>query len=139
MIRSTPLLVSALILGLCAGCVERRLTITSEPSNALVYMNGKEIGRTPIETDFLWYGNYDVQVRKEGYQTLKTHSRISAPWWQWVPIDLLAELMPWHPTDQQLLHYTLNPAAASDTPVEALIDRATEMKSRIEGPVTHRQ
>lgn len=137
MIRSTPLFISILMLSLC-GCVERKLTITSEPSNALVYMNGKEIGRTPVETDFLWYGNYDVQVRKDGYQTLKTHSRISAPWWQWVPIDLLAELMPWHPTDYQSLHYTLDLAPASDTPVETLIDRATEMKSKIEGPVAPR-
>lgn len=138
MIRSTPVFISALVLGLCASCVERKLTITSQPSNALVYMNGREIGRTPIETDFLWYGNYDVQVRKEGYQTLKTQSRISVPWWQWVPIDLLAELMPWHPTDHQSLHYTLNPTPASDTPVQTLIERATEMKSEIEGPVARR-
>ncbi|GIW75200.1 MAG: hypothetical protein KatS3mg104_0263 [Phycisphaerae bacterium] len=138
MIRSTPVFIIALVLVLCASCVERKLTITSQPSNALVYMNGREIGRTPIETDFLWYGNYDVQIRKEGYQTLKTHSRISAPWWQWVPIDLLAELMPWHPTDHQSLHYTLNPAPASDKPVQTLIERATEMKSEIEGPVARR-
>ena len=133
--RSTPTLLGIGLLALVSGCVERKLTVTSEPSNALVYMNGKEIGRTPIETDFLWYGNYDLQIRKEGYQTLKTESQLTAPWWQWVPIDLFAELMPWHPTDRKSLHYTLTETPPTDTSAETLIDNATELKSRIEGPV----
>jgi hypothetical protein len=52
---------------LCAfGCVQRHITITSEPEGALVYLNNNEIGRTPITTDFTYYGNFDVQLRKEG-------------------------------------------------------------------------
>lgn len=133
--RSTPALLGIALLTLLTGCVERKLTVTSEPSNALVYLNGKELGRTPIETDFLWYGDYDVQVRKDGYETLKTHSQLTAPWWQWVPFDLVAELMPWHPTDRRSLHYTLNEAPTTDTSAETLIDRASELKGKIEGPV----
>lgn len=139
MTRSTPHLLGLSFLTLTAllsGCVERQLTVTSEPSGALVYLNGKELGRTPIETDFLWYGNYDVQVRKEGFETLKTESPLTAPWWQWVPIDLFAELMPWHPTDRKSLHYTLNESPPLDTPVEVLIDRANTLKSQIESPPT---
>jgi len=135
MIRSTPRLLLLALISLTlisSGCVERKLTVTSDPPNALVYLNGKEAGRTPIEQDFLWYGNYDVQVRAPGYDTLKTQSKVTAPWWQWVPIDLLAEFMPWHPTDRQTLHYTLTPAAPIDTPAEVLIDRATEMKGKVE-------
>ncbi len=132
--RSTPFLLALSLLS--TGCVERKLTVTSEPSNALVYLNGKELGRTPIETDFLWYGNYDVQVRKEGFDTLKTESQLTAPWWQWVPFDLFAELMPWHPTDRRSLHYTLDQAAPTDTPAEVLIDRATELKAKVEGPAS---
>src|SRR5690349_16661746 len=77
------------------GCVQRKLTVTSEPSGAVVTMNDREMGRTPFTTDFTWYGDYDVQVRKEGYQTLSRAQPLPAPWWQWPPIDLLAELAPW--------------------------------------------
>ena len=51
------------------GCnrVERNLQVTSNPPGALVYLNGQEAGRTPMNKSFVWYGTYDVQVRKEGY------------------------------------------------------------------------
>ena len=109
------------------------MSITSEPSGALVYMNGREVGRTPINTDFTWYGDYDVQVRKEGFLTLKTATPVKAPWWQVPPIDLVAELMPWHPTDHQRLHYTLQPQPSLDTPSDTLLERAADLKTQVEG------
>jgi hypothetical protein len=120
------------------GCVQRKLTVTSEPSGALVTLNGMEAGRTPFTTDFTWYGYYDVEVRREGHETLKTQSRVIAPWWQWVPIDLVAELMPWRPTDRQTLHYKLEPRKTGESN-QALIERgATQREKTNEGlpPVT---
>lgn len=110
------------------------MTITSEPSNALVYLNGQEAGRTPIERDFLWYGKYDVAVRAEGQPTLKTTARVRAPWWQWPPFDLVAELMPWHPVDRQKLHFVLPQGEPSDTPAETLVSRALELKADLGTP-----
>lgn len=140
--RSTPATVAAvrplkfstllLAVSLLSGCVERKMSITSEPSGALVYMNGREIGRTPIQTDFTWYGDYDVQVRKEGYQTLKTVTFVKAPVWQWVPLDLVAELMPWHPTDRKNLHYHLEPMPSLDTPSDTLLERAATLQAQVE-------
>lgn len=121
--------VSSLLL---SGCVERKLTITSQPTGALVYMNDKEVGRTPIETDFVWYGNYDVQVRKEGYETLDKPTNLRAPWWQIPPIDLFAELAPWHPTDRKRLHYTLTPRKSEELPPEEMMGRALELKPQLE-------
>ncbi len=46
---------------LAGGCVERTVTITSEPDNALVYLNDEEIGRTPVTVSFTFYGVYDVR------------------------------------------------------------------------------
>jgi len=43
--------------------------------------------------DFTWYGRYDVEIRKDGYDTLKTPQMVKAPWWGWVPFDLFAELV----------------------------------------------
>jgi len=56
-----------LVLPLAAGgCVHRTLEVESNPPGALVYLNGEEVGRTPMRKEFLWYGTYDVQLRKEG-------------------------------------------------------------------------
>src|SRR4051812_21539996 len=50
---------------LLSGCVHRVVTVQSDPPGALVYMNEEEIGRTPVSKEFLWYGNYDMVLRKD--------------------------------------------------------------------------
>ena len=37
---------------LTAGCVDRKLTINTSPSGALVYLNDEEIGVSPVTTSF---------------------------------------------------------------------------------------
>jgi len=118
---------------LLTGCVRRTMVIHSDPPNALVYMNGEEIGRTPIERDFTWYGTYEVQVRKDGYQTLKTTSKVIAPWWQWIPFDLFAELFP--VTDRHHLNYTLAPATTLPADPEVMLSRATEMRADLQSSI----
>ena len=76
-----------------AGCVERTIKITSQPSGAVVYLNDEEVGRTPTEVHFTFYGDYGVILRKEGYQTLQTHRKINAPWYQLPPADIFADLL----------------------------------------------
>src|SRR5690606_14288399 len=99
-----------------------------------VYLNDQEVGRTPLVRDFLWYGNYDVQVRHEGYETLDTHAQVTAPWWQWPPFDLFAELMPFRPTDERRLHFTLQPSSTEDSAPEQLIERASAFRQQLESP-----
>jgi len=96
---------------LSVGCVERTLTIRSAPDGALVHLNQREVGRTPLTVDFTWYGDYDVVLRKDGYQTLTTHRRIHAPWYQWPGIDFVTEcLIPATITDHQEIAFELQPA-----------------------------
>ena len=73
-------------------------------------MNDQEVGRTPVTRDFIWYGWYDLVIRKEGYQTLKTRARIIAPAWQWPPFDLIADFSPARLKDKHDLFYKLEPA-----------------------------
>lgn len=47
------------------GCVERTITITSEPSGALVHLNDEEVGRTPLTVPFTFYGVYDVRLEMD--------------------------------------------------------------------------
>jgi hypothetical protein len=116
-----------LVLFALAGCASRKLTLTSEPPGALVELNGQEVARTPATIEFSSYGTYDVTVRKPGYQTLRTTSKLNAPWWQWVPIDLLAELAPWQPTDRQQRHFTLA-AEPQQADVNGLLGRGRAMR-----------
>ena len=98
------------------GCVTRQVTVTSQPSGALVYMNDREVGRTPFTTDFTWYGDYDFVVRKEGFETIKKSKRITAPWWQFFPIDFFAEIAPWRPVDKHALNFTMRETPADVSP-----------------------
>jgi len=131
--RLTQLSTIALLAITAGGCVQRKLTVTSDPAGAVVTMNDHEIGRTPFTTDFTWYGDYDVQVRKEGYQPLNIAQPLPAPWWQWPPIDLLAELAPWHPTDRRAVHYTLKPQHLEDVDTDTLLLRGQVLKAQLEG------
>jgi hypothetical protein len=126
--RSYPLLPLLLL----AGCgVERTLTVRSDPPGALVYLNGEEAGRTPMHKTFLWYGTYDVQVRKEGYVTKSDKTKVWAPWWQIPPIDLLAELVPLKLQDNHVVEYTLRQETEEQTDPEQVIDRGVRLRRRL--------
>ena len=68
--------------------------ITSEPAGALVYLNDQEVGRTPLEVPFTWYGTYDVRLEREGYKTLAAQQVAERPWWEMPGPDLFAEALP---------------------------------------------
>jgi hypothetical protein len=111
------------------GCVRRTVTITTEPPNALVFLNDQEIGRSEVTTGFLWYGDYDVVIRKEGYQTLKTHWDIKAPWYQVIPFDFFADVLwPGDIHDARSHHFVLEEQELPTS--EELIQRAEEMREQ---------
>lgn len=109
------------------GCVRRTLTITTAPPQALVYLNDQEVGRSELTTDFLWYGDYDVVIRKEGCQTLHTHLQLDPPWYQVVPLDFIAEVLwPRRVVDSHYAHFELVPWKSPTH--EELIERAEETR-----------
>ena len=115
------------------GCgVERVMTIESDPPGALVYLNDAEVGRTPLQRDFTWYGKYDVVLRKDGYEPLQAKTDVNAPWWQWVPFDFFADLWPGRLTDRQHLRYSLTPASTRPANANDLIERGRELQSELQ-------
>jgi hypothetical protein len=76
-----------------AGCVERKLTINTNPAGAQVFLNDEEIGVSPVTTSFNWYGDYNVTVRKQGRETLQTHRKLQAPWYDGFPFDFFAQVI----------------------------------------------
>ena len=114
---------------LTGGCVRRTVTIRTDPQGARITLNDEEIGSSPATTDFVWYGDYEVIVRKPGYATLQTHQRIDAPWYQWPAIDLLTEaLLPIDFHDQHEFAYNLQPA--SQPARDDLIRQAQDLRER---------
>lgn len=128
----TLLTVAALVIT-ATSCVRRTLSITTEPPQALIFLNDQEVGRSKVSTDFLWYGDYDVVVRKEGYKTLHTHWDIKPPWYQIIPVDFFAEVLwPGHFHDQHEHHFVLEPLTRPST--EELIGRAMETRMQALNP-----
>lgn len=127
--RYTAATVAVVVIAGATGCVRRTMTITTAPPQALVFINDQDVGRSTVTTDFLWYGDYDIIIRKKGYKTLKTHWQIDAPWYQRIPLDFLAEVLyPGWLHDVHERHFELEPAT---TPTqEELIGRATETRER---------
>ena len=98
------------ILALLTGCVERRFRVESNPPGAYVYINNHPYGPTPVDVPFLFYGDYDVMLVKEGYETKKVKQPVPPPWYQYPVIDFFAEaLYPGQLTDIWPLFYELEP------------------------------
>ena len=109
--KRTGLLAAALLLGLMsAGCVTRRVLITSEPTGAIVYRNGQPLGPTPVEEPFIYYGKYHYRLVHDGYEPTDFYPELIAPWYQYPGIDFVTEnILPWPFRDNPPLHFKLNP------------------------------
>lgn len=111
-----------------AGCVERRIFITSDPPGALVHVNDVEVGRTPLELDYEWDGVYDVRLTLEGYEPLLTTGRVPTTLDHVPGFDLLAEALPFTFRNHVHWRFILEPALSDD---DALIERARVLRATL--------
>lgn len=126
-----------LLLLLCpAGCIQRSIRVTSDPPGAVVWLNDTEIGRTPTEAEFTFYGDYDVRLELDGYSPVHEMRRTVAPFHEYPGPDLIAEVLPhkfetvfeWHFDLEQIPERTQSPEQ-----LEAdLIERARQLRSQTE-------
>jgi hypothetical protein len=113
-----------------SGCVERRLTINTEPQGAIVVLNDEEIGTSPVTTSFEWYGDYNVRISKEGFETLKTHRELKRPWYDYFPFDFFAQIVnPKRIVDSYQWSFTLAPQTQPDR--DELIRDAQKLKKQL--------
>ncbi|MBL9002326.1 MAG: PEGA domain-containing protein [Phycisphaerae bacterium] len=135
MVRSVILVVCACAL---SGCLERRVRITSDPPGALVTANDVELGRTPVEADFLYYGTYDVLLTKDGYEPLRTRAKADQPIHEFPPFDLAATALPARVEHVTRWDFKLEPtreSVESREELEAgLLERARAAREQIEPP-----
>lgn len=124
--------VGSVLLVVGCGQVHRQMTIQSNPSGAVAYLNGQEVGRTPCTVDFTWYGRYEVILRKDGYQTLKTTQYVASPWWQWIPVDLAADVVPGNKYDRKQYSFSMIQQPETGVAPTILMDRAASLKPLLE-------
>ena len=109
------------------GCVERTITVRTNPPGALVTVNGVEKGRSPVTFPFTWYGDYRLRLDLPEYQTRQSNRKVDAPIYQWPVLDFVCEiLLPFKFHDHHEWSATLAPR--QDVPPEQLIDQAEEFR-----------
>lgn len=109
------------------GCVRRLVTITSEPAGATVWLNDRELGRTPVEAEFTYYGTYDVRLELDGYEPLSTSAEATPPIWDNLGPDLVAEVVPARLESRNAWHFVLVPTSMD---AAALLERARQLQSK---------
>ena len=127
------LLLSATLLAALSqsGCVERLLAIHSDPPGAAVYVDGERVGTTPCEVNYTWYGTRVVVLELRGFSLVHQEVVLSPPWWQIIPIDFITDvLIPITIRDRYPVSYTLDPAPVSPEEVNAVYERAEELRKR---------
>jgi hypothetical protein len=124
------LLFCVLLVG-AAGCVERKLTINTNPAGAQVFLNDEEIGVSPVTASFNWYGDYNITIRKQGCETLQTHRKLQAPWYDLFPFDFLTQVLyPGRIVDSREWSFELAPQ--KEISRQELIESAEQIKNQAE-------
>ncbi|MBI5574395.1 MAG: PEGA domain-containing protein [Elusimicrobia bacterium] len=111
------LVVSSFLLG-CATIFKggkQKIGFSSDPDGAKVYVNGQNMGKTPFELQLKVDKSYNVEFRKEGYEsrTVALTNSIGAGW---IILDVVFGLYPiiidaatgnWYSLDQDHVNAAL--------------------------------
>lgn len=75
------------------GCnsVKRRMIIRSHPEGAFVTIDRQPVGYAPVSVPFTYYGVREIQLEKDGYQSVKVAERIAPPFYDSFPVSFLTE------------------------------------------------
>lgn len=114
-----------------SGCVERLISIRSEPSGAGVYIDGQLRGTTPHVERYSYYGGRDVTLVKKGYRSHRQLVELDAPWWQVFPFDLLTDVViPVTITDRVELDVVLEKEPPAAEALGDTLKRANEAREK---------
>lgn len=126
------LAVAGLLL-LAPGCVRRALVVESEPPGAEVWIDGENLGPSPVRVPFDHYGRREIVLSKGGYALIRGTREIAAPWYERFPLDFFAEnLWPGTLVDERYFFYTLSP---EESDPEGVYQRAKSFREA-EAPKT---
>jgi len=142
-IRSFHFLILVAIIFAFSGCVTRSITVKTEPSNALIYIDDELIGESPVTMPFTYYGTRKILIERKDEDGVLTHERtivfekIKAPIYEVFPLDFFSELLwPREIKDDQVLSYNLvklEPLSIKERQ-EKVLKNAEELRQRVNVP-----
>ena len=142
-IRSFHFLILVAIIFAFSGCVTRSLTVETDPSNALVYLDNELIGESPVTVPFTYYGTRKIMIEKKDEDGVLTHERtivyekIKAPVYEVFPLDFFSEIVwPRELKDDHVLSYKLAELEQLSTKElqEKVLKNAEELRQRVNAP-----
>ena len=120
-------------LALNSGCVVRRYTVRTNPPGAHVIVNDEEVGPSPVSRSYTYYGDREITLIKDGYETKTVVQPMAAPWWDNLLTEFFTEnLVPFTLRDEREFTYDLEaaqPPAAND-----LLSRAESLRAESQAP-----
>ncbi|MDG6005517.1 hypothetical protein BIY37_03410 [Candidatus Brocadia sapporoensis] len=131
---------------MACGCVLRSLTIDSQPSGAMVYLDDELIGETPVTTTFTYYGVRKITIEKidaEGRLICErkiVYEKIKPPFYQILPLDFFSELIiPAKLKDEHCFSYQLEPLqkVSKAERQEGIMKNAEELRGRLVESAAH--
>jgi hypothetical protein len=133
--RPWLMLMLLVLLGSQTGCVVRQMTIRSEPPGAMVVVNRREVGVTPVVVPsdlFVYHGDYEIFLIKDGFEPLLIKQPVPAPWYELFPFDFFSEnLIPWRINDRHEFVYQLTPKR--NVAPEQVLEQGNSMRQRGQG------
>jgi len=142
-IKYFSFLAIVVIIFVSAGCVTRTITVKTNPPRALVYIDNKLAGESPVAIPFIYYGTRKIVIEKRDGEGRLTHERttvfekIKAPVYQFFPLDFFSDVLwPFEIEDEHILSYDLvklNPPPIKEQQ-EKLLKNAEELRQRINAP-----
>ncbi|MFM7563295.1 MAG: PEGA domain-containing protein [Planctomycetota bacterium] len=125
-----------LLLANNSGCVQRRMLIRSQPEGAMVTIDRQAIGQTPVSVPFTYYGTREIQLEKEGYQTIQVRQRLRPPWYEVFPLSFFSNHFAMREVrDVRRLDFELIPKVQVSE--YQLIERANQLRTDVgRGTVT---
>jgi len=142
-IRFFHFLILVAIIFTFSGCVTRSITVKTDPSNALVYLDNKLIGESPVTIPFTYYGTRKIMIEKKDEDGALTHERtivyekIKAPVYEVFPLDFFSEIVwPRELKDDHVLSYNLVELELLSTKErqEKVLKNAEELRQRVNAP-----
>ena len=96
----------------------------------MVYVDQQEVGITPVQVPFTYYGAHRILLEKDGFETVEVDERVDPPWYQIPPIDFFAEnLWPREIRDDRIIDFQLQPQV--EVREHDLRERAETLRSNV--------
>lgn len=116
-----------------AGCVERTITVRSDPPGARIYLDDVERGETPATFSFNFYGRRKLLLRKDGYEPAKEIIEVKAPLQSVFPLDIFFDLL-WPLTIEENHTYDVVLQPLTEPDPQKLLFRARQLREKLQSP-----